>query len=163
MSYESCAIIVNFGKHVRPNSMSSPHKKNRCRHFLSFFFSFFLQFVCFFLLFYVFCFLLFSFLSFFLSPSPRFLCSQLFLSFLALQFGLWFAFMGFIYFFIFLFRFYGFYGRIRCGVEGVGSVSGSAMVDGFDFVFFFFLWFMRWWMEYNGGKLVFWGFWLMGL
>ena len=45
--------------------------------------------------------------------------------------------MGFIYFFIFLFRFYGFYGRIRCGVEVVGSVSGSAMVDGFDFFFFF--------------------------
>ena len=155
MSYESCGIIVNFGNHVRPNSMSSPHKKNRCRHFLSS--------VCM-LLSSLLCFLLSSFLfSFFLSPSPRFLCSQLFLSSLALQFGLWFAFMGFIYFFIFLFRFYGFYGRIRCGVEGVGSVSGSAMVDGFDFVFFFFLWFMRWWMEYNGGKLVFWGFWLMGL
>ena len=41
--------------------------------------------------------------------------------------------MGFIYLFLYLFRVCEFYGRICCGVEGVGSVSGFAMVDGFDF------------------------------
>ena len=41
--------------------------------------------------------------------------------------------MGFISLFLYLFRVCGFYERICCGVEGVGSVNGSAMVDGFDF------------------------------
>ena len=46
--------------------------------------------------------------------------------------------MGFLSFFlslfIYLFRFSGFCGRICCGVEGVGIVSGFAMVDGFGWV-----------------------------
>ena len=36
--------------------------------------------------------------------------------------------------FLSLFRVCGFYEVICCGVEGVGGVSGSAMVDGFDFL-----------------------------
>ena len=133
MSYELGGIIVNFGKHVGSNSISSPRQKTGADTlFLSFFF--FLQFVRFSLLSSLLCFLFSSFLfPFFFSPSPRFLCSQLFLSFLALQFGLWYAFMGFISLFLYLFRVCGFYERICCGVEGVGSVNGSAMVDGFDF------------------------------
>ena len=47
--------------------------------------------------------------------------------------------MGFIYLFLNLFRVWEFYGRICCGVKGVGSVSGSAMVDGFGWVCFFFV------------------------
>lgn len=31
-----------------------------------------------------------------------------------------------------MFRVWGFYGVIWCGVEGGGGVSGSAMVDVFD-------------------------------
>ena len=94
MNYELCGILVNFGKHVGPNSMSSPHQKSGANtlfllffSFFSFssFLSFFFQFVRFSLLFYVF--FLSSFLiSFFLSPSPKFLCSQLFL-FLFLDFS----------------------------------------------------------------------------
>ena len=79
MSYELGGIIVNFGKHVGSNSISSPRQKTGADTlFLSFFF--FLQFVRFSLLSSLLCFLFSSFLfPFFFSPSPRFLCSQLFL------------------------------------------------------------------------------------
>ena len=82
--WHSCKIWQTCGTQLNVKSTS----KIRCQHslssFLFFFFSFFsflsffFQFVRFSLLFYVF--FLSSFLiSFFLSPSPKFLCSQLFL------------------------------------------------------------------------------------
>ena len=129
MSYEIRGIIVNFGKHVGSNSISSPRQKTGADTlFLSFFF--FLQFVRFFLLSYVFCFLLFSFLSFFLLRPDFFALSFFFLSQhsnLGCDMRLWVL-------FLYLFRVCGFYERICCGVEGVGSVNGSAMVAGFDFI-----------------------------